>query len=228
MFKFFGFLFLLQCFGSCLSWFWSKCFSFLVGLFLHLGLLVHQILHFLGLLLHLGLLVHHFCFSRIICAPWIVGLLVHVMAACCCFFVKGKAVCCQWKKKQGFTNKSIPKPCSTSERQENHECKAKLASEHVKLAGNVAPLGHHGKHGARCGLSRPHLLQKLSSAVGMDGCSGVCARAFYPNTPVDSHAQKRDGHEELLLALQGNQRAVRHLLRALEQRPLPHSQATAS
>jgi len=78
--------FLLQCFGSCLSWFWSKCFSFLVGLLLHLGLLVHQILHFLGLLLHLGLLVHHFCFSRIICAPWIVGLLVHVMAACCCFF----------------------------------------------------------------------------------------------------------------------------------------------
>lgn len=88
--------------------------------------------------------------------------------------------------------------------------------------------GHNGKHGARCGLSRPHLLQKLSSAVGMDGCSGVCARAFYPNTPVDSHAQKRAGHEELLLALQGNQRAVRHLLRALEQRPLPHSQATAS
>ena len=73
--------FLLQCFGSCLSWFWSKCFSFLVGLLLHLGLLVHQNLHFLGLLLHLGLLVHqNLDFPGLFVH---LGLLVHLMAAGC-------------------------------------------------------------------------------------------------------------------------------------------------
>ena len=54
------------------------------------------------------------------------------------FFCQRQGSLLSVEKKQGFTNK---KNKSTSERQENHECKAKLASEHVKLAGNVAPRG---------------------------------------------------------------------------------------